>query len=57
MAGGTPMSERRRSTDSWLVRWADLEDLTLVDLPTGHWPMLSRPADLADIIAAEADRS
>jgi len=35
---------------------ADLADLTLVDLPTGHWPMLSRPADLADLIAAEADR-
>jgi hypothetical protein len=28
--------------------------LTLVDLPTGHWPMWSRPADLADIIATAA---
>jgi len=36
---------------------ADLADLTLVDLPTGHWPMLSRPSDLADIIAVEADRN
>ncbi|MCL2316124.1 MAG: alpha/beta hydrolase [Actinomycetia bacterium] len=34
----------------------DLADLTLVDLPTGHWPMLSRPVDLAGIIAQEADR-
>ena len=25
--------------------------LELVDLPTGHWPMWSRPAELADIIA------
>jgi hypothetical protein len=33
----------------------DLTDLTLVDLPTGHWPMLSRPDDLADLIAALAD--
>lgn len=29
-----------------------LRDLTLVDLPTGHWPMWSRPADLSDAIAA-----
>jgi pimeloyl-ACP methyl ester carboxylesterase len=35
----------------------DLTDLTLVDLPTGHWPMLSRPADLADLIAKEANRA
>lgn len=34
----------------------DLDDLTVVDLPTGHWPMLSRPTDLADLIAVEADR-
>ena len=32
---------------------ANLADLTLVDLPTGHWPMLSRPIHLADVIAAE----
>lgn len=32
----------------------ELCHLTLLDLPTGHWPMLSRPADLADILAAEA---
>jgi pimeloyl-ACP methyl ester carboxylesterase len=31
-------------------------DLTYVDLPTGHWPMFSRPADLAAAIA-EAARS
>lgn len=31
-----------------------LRDLTLVDLPTGHWPMWSRPEDLADAIAATA---
>lgn len=28
--------------------------LKLVDLPTGHWPMWSRPAELADIIAGVA---
>lgn len=30
---------------------ADLTDVTTTDLPTGHWPMLSRPEDLADVIA------
>ena len=29
-----------------------LRDLELVDLPTGHWPMWSRPADLANAVAA-----
>jgi len=29
---------------------AELTDLTYVDLPTGHWPMWSRPADLAQAL-------
>lgn len=29
-------------------------DVTYVDLPTGHWPMFSRPADLAAAIATAA---
>lgn len=36
---------------------AALEDhtaLEYVDLPTGHWPMWSRPDDLAEVIAAAA---
>lgn len=33
---------------------SELSYVTLLDLPTGHWPMLSRPAELADILAAEA---
>ena len=32
-----------------------LRDLELIDLPTGHWPMWSRPADLAVAIAATVD--
>lgn len=34
----------------------ELNHVTLLDLPTGHWPMLSRPAELADILAAEGER-
>jgi pimeloyl-ACP methyl ester carboxylesterase len=30
------------------------EHLEMVDLPTGHWPMLSRPADLGGLIARAA---
>ena len=33
-----------------------VDDVTYIDLPTGHWPMFSRPADLAEVIAAEACR-
>jgi len=33
---------------------ASLRDLELVDLPTGHWPMWSRPAALALTIANAA---
>ncbi|MFH5823715.1 alpha/beta fold hydrolase [Georgenia sp. AZ-5] len=31
-------------------------DLELVDLPTGHWPMFSRPADLAAVLVEAAKR-
>lgn len=34
---------------------AALRDLELIDLATGHWPMWSRPADLAAVIAAAVD--
>jgi hypothetical protein len=35
---------------------ARLRDVDTVDLPTGHWPMWSRPDDLARLIAAAATR-
>ena len=33
---------------------AELRDLTCVDLPTGHWPMWSRPDDLAGALLTAA---
>lgn len=36
---------------------AELTDRELVDLPTGHWPMWSRPADLAAVIRAAIVRA
>jgi pimeloyl-ACP methyl ester carboxylesterase len=35
---------------AWLGGIAELRDLTWVDLPTSHWPMWSRPQELAAII-------
>jgi len=32
---------------------AELERVDVVDLPTGHWPMWSRPQDLAKLIVGE----
>jgi len=33
-----------------LVELAQLQDVTYVDLPTGHWPQFTRPKDLARTI-------
>jgi pimeloyl-ACP methyl ester carboxylesterase len=35
---------------SWLGGFAELRDITWVDLPTSHWPMWSRPQELAAVI-------
>lgn len=35
----------------WVAGLAELRDVSYVDLPTGHWPMWSRPADLAAVLA------
>lgn len=38
----------------WLSGLRELRDLAYVDLPTGHWPMWSRPRELAAIIGEVA---
>jgi hypothetical protein len=38
----------------FLAGLADLRNLTYVDLPTSHWPMWSRPKELAEIIGGIA---
>jgi pimeloyl-ACP methyl ester carboxylesterase len=35
---------------AWLGGFAELRDITWIDLPTSHWPMWSRPRELAGII-------
>lgn len=49
-----PSSEYQKGVEeghAFLAGIPELEDLTWVDLPTSHWPMWSRPADLAAIVA------
>ncbi len=41
---------------TWLGGFADLRNVTWVDLPTSHWPMWSRPRELAEIIGGVAQR-
>lgn len=40
---------------AWLGGLAELRDVTWIDLPTSHWPMWSRPRELAGIIGDVAD--
>jgi pimeloyl-ACP methyl ester carboxylesterase len=35
---------------AWLAGLAELRDVIWIDLPTSHWPMWSRPRELAGII-------
>jgi len=58
---GFPSSDYQKyaaETDwPWLAGVRELRNLTYVDLPTSHWPMWSRPRELAEIIAEIASRS
>ena len=35
---------------AWLAGLKEVRNITWVDLPTSHWPMWSRPKELAEII-------
>jgi len=48
------MMQMAREGHPMMAEVTALRDLDLVDLPTGHWPMWSRPTDLAAAIAAAA---
>ena len=39
---------------AWLGGFAELRDVRWVDLPTSHWPMWSRPEELAAVIGEVA---
>ncbi|WP_104163594.1 alpha/beta fold hydrolase [Cryobacterium sp. N22] len=51
------MLELARAGHAMFAEVAKLEHLDVIDLPTGHWPMWSRPADLAKVILSAASRT
>ena len=42
---------------SFLAGIPELQDITWIDLPTSHWPMWSRPLEVAAIIGAVATKA
>ena len=42
---------------AWLGGFAELRNVTWIDLPTSHWPMWSRPNKLATVIGQVARRA
>lgn len=51
---GAQVMELARAGHPVFAEVARLEHVDVVDLPTGHWPMWSRPRDLAGLIATAA---
>ena len=51
---GAQMMELARSGHPMFAETAELTDVEILDLPTGHWPMWSLPGDLAEVIVAAA---
>jgi pimeloyl-ACP methyl ester carboxylesterase len=49
--------ELARAGHAMFAEVANIEYLDVVDLPTGHWPMWSRPRDLAIAIQSAASRT
>jgi pimeloyl-ACP methyl ester carboxylesterase len=60
IATGWPSAEYQKAVAkgwSFLAGVPELRNLTWVDLPTSHWPMWSRPADIARIIGEVASKA
>ncbi|MET4135402.1 alpha/beta hydrolase [Pseudarthrobacter sp. PvP090] len=49
--------ELARAGHAMFAEVANIEHLDVLDLPTGHWPMWSRPRDLAQAIQSAASRT
>lgn len=54
---GAQVLELAQTGHPMFTEVANLEHLDVIDLPTGHWPMWSRPRDLAKAIGSQAARS
>ena len=53
----TQVLDMARGGHPMFAEVANLEHLDVIDLPTGHWPMWSRPRDLAKAIQSAASRT
>jgi pimeloyl-ACP methyl ester carboxylesterase len=51
------LSEWIKAGHPYVAELARIRDVEYVDLPTGHWPQFTRPADLGAAILAAVDRS
>lgn len=51
---GAQVMELAQAGHPMFAEVASLQRLDVIDLPTGHWPMWSRPEELTDVIAAVA---
>ena len=49
--------EAAKEGQTWLAGLNELRNITWVDLPTSHWPMWSRPKELAAILGRVATES
>jgi pimeloyl-ACP methyl ester carboxylesterase len=49
--------ELAREGHAMFAEVATIEHLDVIDIPTGHWPMWSRPRDLAEAIRSAATRT
>jgi pimeloyl-ACP methyl ester carboxylesterase len=50
----TPAQVGEWIAEGELAELAKAEHLELVDIDSGHWPMLTRPVELARLLAAAA---
>lgn len=51
------LQEWIRQGHPFVSELARISDVEFVDLPTGHWPQFTRPADLGDAILAAVERN
>jgi pimeloyl-ACP methyl ester carboxylesterase len=56
-ASSADVQEWAKEGYDFIAGLTDLRDVTYVDLPTSHWPMWSRPADLAALLGDLASGS
>ena len=62
IATGFPSSEYKKAAAehpewTWLAGVPELRNATWIDLPTSHWPMWSKPHDIARIIGEVATKA